>query len=47
VSLSGAPAATLPTARATSSTAIGWNSIGETRTVSPSVAAAAMLSMNS
>ena len=37
----------MPTARATSLTAIGWISIGDTRTVSPSVAAAVMLSMNS
>ena len=43
----GAPRVTWQTAAATSSTAIGWKSIDETWTVSPAVAAPAMLSMNS
>ena len=39
---SGAPAAVLPTARATSSAAMGWNSTCGIRTVSPSVAPSAI-----
>jgi len=43
----GAPTETSPSALATSSAAIGWMSAGGSRTVLPSVASAAMLSMNS
>ena len=42
-----APTATLPTAPATSSAAMGWMSTGATRTVSPSVAASAIRATNS
>ena len=45
--LAGRPTATSPTALATSSAAIGWISTGGSRTVSPSVAASAMLLTNS
>ena len=47
VPFTGAPTATPATARATSSAAIGWISAGGSRTVSPSVAASAMLLTNS
>ena len=47
IPFTGAPTAVRPTALATSSEAIGWNSTGGSRTVSPSVASAAMLLMNS
>ena len=45
--LSGSPTATRPTAAATSSAAMGWNSTGGRRTVSPSVASSAMRPTNS
>jgi len=47
VSFNGDPAATLATALATSSAAMGWKSTGGKRTVFPSVASSAMLLANS
>ena len=44
---SPSPTAVRPTAVATSSDAMGWNSTGARRTVLPSVAASTMLLMNS
>ena len=47
IPFSGGPTETRATAFATSSAAIGWNWTGGSRTVSPSVARAAMLFRNS
>ena len=45
--LTGDPTEILPTALATSSAAMGWIRTGASRTVLPSVASSAILSMNS